>query len=64
MRAIGCRARVLALAAPAAQARGSQFTIFEASRELKSPDAALRAQTFDEIQRFGVRLDPGRPVLA
>ena len=55
MRALGVALAVLALAAPAAQARGSQFTIFEASRELKSPDAALRARTFDEIQRFGVR---------
>ena len=55
MRAIGIALALVALAAPAAQARGSQFTIFEASRELKSPDAALRAQTFEEIERFGVR---------
>jgi hypothetical protein len=46
---------LLAIAAPAAEARSSQFTIFEASRELKSNDAALRARTFDEIQRFGVK---------
>ncbi len=55
MRALGIALAVLALAAPAAQARTSQFTIFEASRELKSADAALRARTFDEIQGFGVR---------
>jgi Cellulase (glycosyl hydrolase family 5) len=44
---------LLALPA-AAQARSSQFTIFEAPRELLSDDDALRAQTFDEIQGFGV----------
>ena len=38
----------------AAQARSSQFTMFEAPRELLSDDAALRGQTFDEIQGFGV----------
>jgi hypothetical protein len=37
-----------------ASARSSQFTMFEAPRELLSDDAALRAQTFDEIQGFGV----------
>jgi hypothetical protein len=40
--------------APAAQARPSQFTMFEAPRELLSDDAAQRAHTFDEIQGFGV----------
>ena len=44
----------LALPAAAAQARDSQFTIFEAPRELLSDDASLRGQTFDEIQGFGV----------
>ena len=48
-------ALIAALALPAtADARSSQFTIFEAPRELLSDDAALRAQTFDEIQGFGV----------
>jgi hypothetical protein len=46
-------AAVLALPAGAA-ASSSQFTIFEAPRELLSDDSALRAQTFDEIQGFGV----------
>jgi hypothetical protein len=46
---------IAALALPgAAQANTSQFTMFEAPRELLSDDAALRAQTFDEIQGFGV----------
>jgi hypothetical protein len=44
----------LAVLPSAAQASSSQFTIFEAPRELLSDDAALRAQTFDEIQGFGV----------
>ena len=44
----------LAVLPSAAQANTSQFTIFEAPRELLSDDAALRAQTFDEIQGFGV----------
>jgi hypothetical protein len=39
----------------AAQARESQFTMFEAPTELLSDDAALRTRTFDEIQGFGVR---------
>ena len=39
----------------AAHARTSQFTMFEAPRELLSDDGALRAQTFDEIHGFGVR---------
>jgi hypothetical protein len=44
------------LAVPAAaHARTSQFTMFEAPRELLSDDAAMRAQTFDEVQGFGVR---------
>lgn len=45
-----------ALALPAAAAASpSQFTIFEAPRELMSDDAALRTQTLDEIQGFGVQ---------
>jgi hypothetical protein len=40
--------------APDAHASRSQFTIFQASRELRSDDAALRARTLDEIQALGV----------
>ena len=53
-----CVAAVVALAcllAPSpASARTSQFTIFQATREMRSDDPALRARTFDEIQAFGV----------
>jgi hypothetical protein len=50
-----CLAVLAMLAVPAAaQARESQFTIFEAPTELLSDDAALRAQTLDEIHGFGV----------
>ena len=42
------------LAPAAAEARPDQVTLFEAPRELLSGDAALRAQTFDEIGSFGV----------
>jgi hypothetical protein len=43
------------LALPAgASARSSQFTLFEAPGELLSDNNALRTQTFDEIQGFGV----------
>lgn len=45
----------LGLALPAtATASKSQFTIFEAPRELASGDAGLRAQTLDEIAAMGV----------
>ncbi len=44
------------LAAPAgASASSSQFTVFDAPRELKGDDAALRAQTLDELQALGVQ---------
>jgi hypothetical protein len=43
-----------AAAAPA-QAKTSQFTLFEAPRELLSSDDALRAHTLDEIQGLGVK---------
>jgi hypothetical protein len=36
-----------------AAASRSQFTIFQASRELRSDDAATRSGTFDEIQGLG-----------
>jgi hypothetical protein len=38
-----------------AHASSTQLTMFEAPRELLSPDDALRAQTFAEIDGFGVR---------
>lgn len=48
-------ALVALLALPSgASARTSQLTLYEAPRELLSDDAALRAQTFDEIEGFGV----------
>jgi hypothetical protein len=46
---------VLTAAVPAAaQAKSTQRVLFEAPRELRSDDAALRARTLDEIQGFGV----------
>jgi hypothetical protein len=45
---------LVAIAAPA-QASSSQYTIFEAPRELSSSDADLRAQTLDEIQGLGAK---------
>lgn len=46
---------LLLLALPAAaHASTTQRTLFEAPRELRSDDAALRARTLDEIQGFGV----------
>jgi hypothetical protein len=45
-----------ALAAPApAQASSSQYTIFEAPRELSSDDAELRLTTLNEIQNLGAK---------
>jgi hypothetical protein len=41
-------------AASTSHANTSQFTLFEAPRELLSPDDALRNQTLDEIQGMGV----------
>src|SRR5438067_13556839 len=38
-----------------AQASPGQQSLFEAPRELMSSDAALRAQTLDQIQAFGVK---------
>ena len=43
---------VLAMPAAPAHASHSQYTIFEAPREVADP--ALRDQTFDEIKRLGV----------
>jgi hypothetical protein len=54
MRALLIALAALALAAPAAQAKESQFMVFEANRELRSHDGAERAAALDEIQRFGV----------
>jgi hypothetical protein len=50
---IGTAAAFFAAAAPS-QAKTSQFTLFEAPRELLSPDDALRSRTLDEIQGMGV----------
>jgi hypothetical protein len=41
-------------AASSSEAKTSQFTLFEAPRELLSSDSSLRAQTLDEIQGMGV----------
>jgi hypothetical protein len=49
---------IIALAAvfpAAAQASHSQITLFQATRELRSPDPATRAATLDEIRSLGVR---------
>jgi hypothetical protein len=54
MRALLIAIVALLLAAPAAEARTSQFTIFESGREIRSNDAATRARVLGEIQRFGV----------
>ena len=44
-----------ALLVPAsAAASRSQYTLFEANRELRSGDAGLRARTLDQIRAFGV----------
>ena len=46
---------LIAVALPAtASASGSQFTLFDAPRELKSADPQVRDATFDEIESFGV----------
>src|SRR5215216_1773485 len=50
---IGTAAAFFAAAA-SSQAKTTQFTLFEAPRELLSSDDALRAQTLDEIQGMGV----------
>jgi hypothetical protein len=55
MRALLIALGVLLLAAPAAEARKSQFTIFEAGREIRSHDLGTRARVLDEVQGFGVR---------
>jgi hypothetical protein len=55
MRVLLIALAVLLVAVPAAQARKSQFMIFEATRELRTHDPAMRAGTFEEIERFGVR---------
>ncbi len=47
---------LVALALPtAASAKRSQFTIFQATREVRSADPAVRAQALDEISALGVR---------
>src|SRR3954454_11720574 len=51
---LGTAAAFFAAAAPS-QAKTTQFTLFEAPRELLSSDDALRQQTLDEIQGMGVK---------
>ena len=47
---------LLALALPAtASAKRSQFTIFQATREVRSADPAVRGRALDEIRALGVR---------
>jgi hypothetical protein len=48
-------AALVALLAPShASAKRSQFMIFQASREVRSPDPAVRARALDEIRALGV----------
>jgi nuclear transport factor 2 (NTF2) superfamily protein len=49
-----CAAAAFFAAAAPSEAKTSQFTLFEAPRELLSADDALRQQTLDEIQGMGV----------
>src|SRR4029078_8921862 len=51
----GTTAAFIAAVVSPLQAKTSQFTLFEAPRELLSSDDALRDQTLDEIQGLGVR---------
>jgi hypothetical protein len=56
MRTLLCAALLaLLVLTPAASARPSQYTLFEAPTELLSDDAALRARTLEEIRALGVR---------
>lgn len=56
IRALLAAACVVVLTVPAtAAASRSQITLFEAPREIKSADAGVRAQTFDEIQDLGAQ---------
>jgi hypothetical protein len=55
MRVLLIAIAALLLAAPAADANRSQLTIFEAGREIRSHDPAVRAQVLDEVRQFGVR---------
>ena len=52
---LGLTVALCLFAAAPAHAKTSQFTLFEAPRELLSSDDALRTQTLDEIQGFGVK---------
>ena len=59
MRSVLCALVAVALAALAvastAAAKRSLFTIFQATREIRSPDPAVRAQALDEVVALGVR---------
>ncbi|MEA2425586.1 MAG: hypothetical protein QOH13_1996, partial [Thermoleophilaceae bacterium] len=52
---LGAVVALACAAAAPAQANTTQFTLFEAPRELLSSDDSLRAQTLDEIQGLGVK---------
>ena len=58
MRLLSCALTAVALAAlslpAAAAAKRSQFTIFQATREVRSPDPAVRGAALDEIDALGV----------
>jgi hypothetical protein len=58
LRCLACALVAVALAAlaipSAASAKRSQFMIFQATREVRSPDPAVRAQALDEIKALGV----------
>jgi len=51
---LGALLALTLLPAATASASATQTTMFEAPRELLSDDAALRAQTLDEVKGFGV----------
>jgi hypothetical protein len=58
LRSVFCALAAVALAAlalpTAASAKHSQFTIFQATREVRSPDPAVRAEALDEVEALGV----------
>ena len=59
MRSVLCALVAVALATlavpPTASAKRSQFTIFQATREVRSPDPAVRGQALDEVAALGAR---------
>ena len=56
MRCLLVAVALMALTFPStASAKRSQFTIFQATREVRSSDPAVRARALDEVQALGVR---------